>query len=198
MNTLTPTAQLTHSEGVNRKALTAPHMDAVLAKAIALSARNSVEDLHVAGAFSDKQAPTLNRQIRGRIYELLLATRRGEPGKRGDAFTVYVDELAAGYKGGRAVAALQGAVGRAVDDFAAAEAIDAATATKLRIAAISGAVQAFKTINRLSSGRSKDEEQDRFALAWWLYSVPKYWEEPEVSPEFQKLLDDHEAARPRP
>lgn len=45
--------------------------DALAAKVIALAARNGVEDLHADGAFSDKQAPALNRRIRSRIYEVL-------------------------------------------------------------------------------------------------------------------------------
>jgi hypothetical protein len=162
---------------------------AVLAKMIALAARNGIEDLHAAGAFSDRQAPSLNRRIRGRIYELLVATRRNDLSRDDDPLTKYVDDLAQGHRGGRVVAALQGAVARAVDDFAAAEAIDTATATKLRQAAIKGAVEAYKTVNRVSFGKSKDEERDRFAVEFWLRSVPSYWEEPVVSPEFQKLLD---------
>jgi hypothetical protein len=164
-------------------------IDAVIAKTIALAARNGVEDLHVAGAFSDRQAPSLNRRIRGRIYELLVATRRRDLSRDTEPLTMYVDDLAQGHKGGHAVAALQGAVGRAVDDFAAAEAIDTATATKLRKAAIKGAVEGYKTVTRLSLSRSKDEERDHFAVEFWLRSIPSYWEEPVVSPEFQKLLD---------
>jgi hypothetical protein len=83
-----------------------------------------------------------------------------------------------------------------VDDFAAIEAIDPTTATKLRKAAIKGAVEAYKTVNSVSLGRSKNEERDRFAVEWWLRSVPSYWEDPEVSPEFQKLLDHYEARTP--
>lgn len=108
--------------------------------------------------FSDRQAPPLNRQIRGRIYELLIASRRCEPSRNDDPVTKYVDDLARNHRGGRTVAGLQGAVARAVDDFAGAEAIDIATAAKLRKAAIKGAVEAHKTVTRLSLGRSKDEE----------------------------------------
>jgi hypothetical protein len=176
-------------------------IDAVIAKVIALAARNGVEDLHAAGAFSDRQAPSLNRRLRGRVYELLLATRERDP-RQDDPFAAYVDDLADGHKGGHAVAALQGTVARAVNDFAAAEAIDTATATKLRKAAIKGAVEAYKTVTRLSLGRSKDEERDRLAVEFWLRSIPSYWEEPVVSPEFQKLLDTSavlsQQARPSP
>lgn len=171
-------------------------IEAATAKMFALAARNGVEDLHVAGAFSDRQAPSLNRRIRGRIYELLIATRRGHSIPGNSPFTKYVDDLAEHHNGGRGVAALQGAVARAVDDFAAAEALDAVTATKLRTAAIKGAVEAYKTVNRLNLGRSKNEERDRFAVEFWLRSIPLYWENPEVSPEFQTLLDDPEGRSP--
>lgn len=164
-------------------------IDIVIAKVIAVAARNSVEDLHVDGAFSDRQAPSLNRRIRGRIYELLIARRHGNPSRDNDPLTQYVDDLAQGHSGGRTIAALQGAVARAVGDFAAAEAIDAATATKLRKAAVKGAVEAHNTVTRLSLGRSKDEEHDRFAVEFWLRSVPSYWEEPVVSREFQQMLN---------
>lgn len=73
----------------------------VIAKLIALAARNGVEDLHAKGAFSDRQAPALNRLLRGWIYEFFLATSRSEV-----AFVRFVDELAEGQRGGRSVVAL--------------------------------------------------------------------------------------------
>jgi hypothetical protein len=167
--------------------------DVVLAKMVALAARNAVEDLHAGGAFSDQQAPALNWRIRGRVYELLIATHRRDYSRDDDPFGRYVDDLARGHKGGQVTAALHGAVGQAVDDFAAAEAIDPATAATLQRAAIKGAVEAYKTVNRLSLGRSKNEARDHFAVEWWLRSIPSYWEEPEVSPEFQELLDRAQA-----
>jgi hypothetical protein len=170
-------------------ALPEHEFEVVLAKMIALAARNGVEDLHAAGAFSDRQAPSLNRRVRGRVYELLVATHRRDYGREDDPFGKYIDDLAQGHRGGQVAAALHGAVGRAVDDFAAAEAIDSTTATKLRKAAIKGAVEAYRTVNSVSLGRSKNEERDRLAVEWWLRCIPSYWEEPEVSPKFQKLLD---------
>jgi hypothetical protein len=161
-----------------------------LAKLLALGARNGVEDLHVAGVFSDQQAPSLNRRIRGRIYELFVALHRKHPAGERDPFVKYIDNLAVGHSGGRTKAALQGAVARAVDDFSTSEDIDPPTAKKLRKAAIRGAVEMYKIFSRLALGRSKDEARDSFAIDLWLRSIPDYWEEPEVSPEFQKLLDN--------
>jgi hypothetical protein len=174
---------------VDTGAQSEPDFEVVLAKMIALASRNGVEDLHAAGAFSDQQAPALNRRIRGSVYELLLATHRRDYRRDDDPLGQYINDLAHGHRGGQTVAALQGAVARAVEDFTAAEAIDTTTATKLRKAAIKGAVEAYKTVTRLSLGRSKDEEHDRFAVDFWLRSIPSYWEEPEVSPAFQKMLD---------
>jgi hypothetical protein len=162
--------------------------DASLAKMIALAARDGVEDLHAGGAVSDRQAPALNRRLRGRIYELLIATRHRDPGRRNDPFTGYVHDLARGHRGGLAAAALQGAIAQAVDDFAAAEAVDSDTARQLREAAVKAALVAYKTVNRLSRSGSKDE-RDRRAAEYWLMRIPSYWEEPAVSPEFQKMLD---------
>jgi hypothetical protein len=48
--------------------------DAVLAKVIALAARNGVEDLHAAGAFSNQQAPSLNRRLCDARGHILCAT----------------------------------------------------------------------------------------------------------------------------
>jgi hypothetical protein len=160
---------------------------AVLAKMIALAARNGVEDLHASGAFSDRQAPSLNRRLRGRVYELLIATRHRDSSQLHDPFTAYVDGLAHGYKGSHITAALQGAIARAVDEFAAAEAIDPDTARHLREAAIKGALVAYKTVGRLRRGRPKDEH-DQQAIRFWLNSIPEDWEEPVLSPEFQKML----------
>jgi hypothetical protein len=164
-------------------------MDATIAKMIAVAARNGVEGLHAAGVFSDRQAPTLNRLLRGHIYEWLLATRRERAGRLDDPFTRYLAELAGDRKRDRAASALRGAIQRAVDEFAAAEGLSEAAARKLSRAAAKAAVDAFKTSTRLALGRSKDKERDQFAVNWWLQSIPDYWEVPEVSRAFQALLD---------
>jgi hypothetical protein len=175
-----------HSRDVTK--ITDIDNDAVLAKVIALAARNGVEDLHAAGAFSDQQAPSLNRRLRGRVYELLLATRHRDSSRRHDPFTVYVDDLASGHTGSHSTAALQGTITRAVDEFATAEAIDQDTQRQLRRAAIKGALAAYKVVGRLSRGRPKDEH-DQQAARFWVESIPEDWEEPTFSPEFQRMLD---------
>lgn len=168
----------------------------MIAKIVAIGARNGVEDLHAAGAFSDPQAPAFNRRIRNRAYETLLAVHHSHATTDADWFTKYVDQLADGHSGGRTAVALRGAIERAVDDFADAEAIDQATARKLRRAAVKGAVDAYTTLSRLSLGRSKDQEKDQRAVEFWLRSIPSYWEEPEVSPEFQTMLDSKPSSSP--
>lgn len=174
-----------HSIGVVE--IIEPDGEVVVAKVIALAARNGVEDLHAAGAFSDQQAPALNRRLRGRIYELLLATRHRDSTRAHDPFTAYVDDLADGHAGSHISAALQGAVARAVDEFAAAETIGPDIARQLREAAIKGALVAHKTIGRVSRGKPK--EHDEQAVQFWLISIPDYWEEPDLSPEFEEMLD---------
>jgi hypothetical protein len=82
-----------------------------------------------------------------------------------------------------------------VDDFAAAEALDTDTALKLRETAVKAALVAYKTADRLSRGKSKSG-QDRRTVDYWLMRIPTYWEEPVVSPEFQKLLDTSAHDRP--
>lgn len=163
-----------------------PDNEAVLAKVIALAARNGVEELHAVGAFSDQQAPSLNRRLRGRVYELLVATRHRDSARSRDLFTAYVDDLAHGHAGSHISAALQGAVARAVDEFAAAETINPDIARQLREAAIKGALVAYKTVGRVSRGKPK--ERDEQAVQFWLMSIPKYWEEPVLSPEFKAML----------
>ena len=160
--------------------------EAMFAKVIALAARNGVEDLHADGAFSDQQAPSLNRRLRSRVYELLIATRHRDSSRRHDPFTAYVDDLAHGYTGSHSSAALQGAIGRAVDEFAAAEAIDRDIARQLREAAIKEALVAYKAVGRLSRGKPKEHDQQ--AVQFWLMSIPEYWEEPVLSLEFQEML----------
>lgn len=192
--TLTHAPALLHSRNMEKQASIDIDNDAVLAKVIALAARNGMEDLHATGAFSNQQAPSLNRRLRNRVYELLIATRHRDSSRSNDPFTKYVDDFAHGHKGSHATSALQGAIARAVDDFAAAEAIDPDTARQLREAAIKGALTAYKTIGRLTRGR-KDEERDRVAAEFWLVSIPSYWEEPEVSPELQRLLEATNPAR---
>ena len=180
--------EIAHIEHMTKQATTDTDYNAVLAKVIALAARNGVEDLHAAGAFSDQQAPSLNRRLRDRVYELLIATRLQDASRRHDPFTAYVDDLAHGQTGSHITAALQGAIARAVDEFAAAEAIEPDTARQLREAATKAALAAHGAVGRLSRGRPKDEH-DQQAVQFWLNSIPKDWEEPEVSAEFQAMLD---------
>lgn len=90
--------------------------------------------------------------------------------------------MAEGHDGSLASAALRGAVARAIDDFAAAEAIDKEAARELRSKAVAGALEAYKTMDRLNRGASKDEERDRFAVEFWLRSVPSYLGGADVQP----------------
>jgi len=163
-------------------------LDAMWAKLIALGARNGAEDLHVAGAFSDRQAPALNRRLRDRIYEVLIGLRRLDPDRPDDPYRRYLEDLGAGSDLEPTEAAIAGAVARAVKDYAAAERADASTAAALTETGIDGA------LNYLDGLMHIEDAQVQRGLAFFLSAVPLYWEPPEVSPEFQALLERNRRA----
>jgi hypothetical protein len=156
------------------------------AMTIGMSARNTVEDLHVGGAFSDKQAPALNRRLRNRAYEVLLAVQA-------NAETGYDDRLVA-FLADRAeldsetgpgiepIAAMRGAIRAAVRDFAQTEHMPTATAEALETAAVDGATSAFKALQSL------DELQSAREISYLAWLVPSYWELPEVAPELREMF----------
>ncbi len=127
--------QLPDRQAVRKLSGTKPRpsfdLDGMWAKLIALGARNGAEDLHVAGAFSDRQAPALNRRLRGRIYEVLIALRRLDPDRPDDPYRRYLEDLGAGSNLEPTEAAIAGAVTRAIEDYAAAEGADSSTAVAL-------------------------------------------------------------------
>jgi hypothetical protein len=156
-------------------------LEAMWAKLIALGARNGTEDLHVAGVFSDRQAPALNRRLRGRTYEALIALSRLDPDRADDPYRHYLQDLAAGSSREPTQAAVAGAVARAVEDYAAAENADAATAAALAETAIDGA------LNHLDALWQFDDTNMQRSLAFFISAIPMYWEHPQVSPEFRAL-----------
>jgi hypothetical protein len=158
-------------------------LDVMWAKLIALGARNGVEDLHVAGAFSDRQAPALNRRLRGRIYEVLVALRRLEPDRADGPYRRYLQDLVAGSSLEPTQAAIAGAVTRAIKDYAAAERVDAAAAADLTKTGIGGALNHLDAIMQL-----EDTKMQR-ALAFFVSAIPLYWKHPQVSSEFQAIMD---------
>jgi hypothetical protein len=83
-------------------------------KVIALAARNGVEGLHAQGAFSDEQAPALNRRLRGYAYEVLIAIRRLDASRDDDRFTAYLLDLIDDWEQDPLGAALGRAVASAV------------------------------------------------------------------------------------
>lgn len=86
-------------------------------------------------------------------------------------------------------AAIAGAVTRAVKDYAAAERTDATTTAALTETGIGGALNYLDGLMRI------DDAQVQRGLAFFLSAIPPYWEPPEVSPEFQALVErDHRAA----
>jgi hypothetical protein len=137
---------------------------------IGVSTRNAVEDLHAAGAFSDRQAPAFNRGIRNRAYEVLLALQALAETGYDDRLVEFLDDQATrdGQTNDETIdplAAMRGAIKGAVRDFAEAEHVPKATADKLETTAVAGATDAFKALRN-----------------------PSYWELPEVAPERRELF----------
>lgn len=160
------------------------------AKVIALAARNGVEALHAQGAFSDEQAPALNRRLRGRAYEVLIAIRRMDASRDEDQFTAYVLDLIDDWEQDPLRAALGRAIANAVWEFADAAEIDAQTAAQLEEAAVAGALEVVELYYRL------DHQQARRQLAFLMISIPSYWERPQPSPSFEAMLKGRPARRP--
>jgi hypothetical protein len=148
-----------------------------------MAARNWVEELHVAGAFSDSQAPTLNRAIRNRVYEVLKAWRRCNPKRKGNRFNAYLNELATDPDEEWPRSAVSGAVARAIREFAAAEHVQPAIAAELQEVAAAGAQSAIAEL--------LDSDQDaQRRIAWLVYMLPDYWEPCMIGEEFRALLEN--------
>jgi hypothetical protein len=141
------------------------------AMTIGMAARNAVEDLHAAGAFSDKQAPALNRRLRNRAYEVLLAIAALADTGHDDRLAEFLAEQAT-RDGDTAetvspASAMRGAIRAAVRDFARAEQLDAGTAKKLEDAAVHGATNAFKALRSLNK-----LESAQGSATWRASSLP--------------------------
>jgi hypothetical protein len=156
---------------------------ASLALVFAMAARNAVEDLHVAGAFSDRQAPTLNRLIRSTLFELLLA--RNEVWR--DSASPYRRYLAgrvneAGESGDDLESVVRAAIVLAIRDYAVAVGLDSSTERALAEAASTGAVD-YAVQPLVTYRRSKSRQQ----LAYLARMIPSYWEPPELSDAFKEF-----------
>jgi hypothetical protein len=153
---------------------------------IAMSARNAVEDLHTDGAFSDKQAPALNRRLRNRAYEVLLAVQALAETGHDDRLAEFLTNRATlDGKTGEAiepVAALRGAIRTAVRDFAEVEHLATAMAEALEAAAVNGVTEAFKALQSLDKLASAQE------VSYLARLIPPYWELPEVAPELREMF----------
>lgn len=160
---------------------------AAAALLIGMSTRNAVEDLHAAGAFSDRQALAFNRRIRNRAYEVLLALQALAETGYDDRLVEFLDDQAArdGQTRGETIeplTAMRGAIRGAVRDFAKAERLPKTKADELEAAALEGATEAFKALRSLDKQESMDE------IAYMAKSLPPYWELPEVAPERRELF----------
>lgn len=153
---------------------------------IAMSARNAVEDLHTDGAFSDRQAPALNRRLRNRAYEVLLAVQLlGETGHDDRLAEFLFDRAALDGQTSDVIdpiGALRGAIRAAIRDFAQAEHLSMPTAEALEVAAVDGATAAFQALQSLSELESARQ------ISYLARLIPSYWELPEVAPELSELF----------
>lgn len=153
---------------------------------ICMSTRNAVEDLHAAGAFSDRQAPAFNRGIRNRAYEVLLALQALADTGHDDRLVEFLDDQATrdGQRGEtiEPLTAMRGAIRGAVRDFAKAEHVPKTTADKLETTAVAGTTEAFKAL------RSLDKPASAAAASYLASLIPSYWEPPEVAPERRELF----------
>lgn len=166
---------------------TADDFAAWAALVVGMSTRNAVEDLHAAGAFSDRQAPAFNRGIRNRAYEVLLALQALAETGYDDRLIEFLDDHATrdGQTGGETIdplAAMRGAIRGAVREFAKAERVPTATADKLETAAVAGATEVFKAL------RSLDKPASVEAVSYLASLIPSYWELPQVTPERRELF----------
>lgn len=156
------------------------------AMTIGMAARNAVENLHAGGSFSDKQAPSLNRRLRNRAYEVLLAVQLLAETGHDDRLAEFVaDRAALDGQTGEAIdpiKALRGAIKAAVRDFADAERLSKATANDLEAAAVEGATEAFKALHSVHKLKSAQQ------VSYLASLIPSYWELPEVAPELRQMF----------
>jgi hypothetical protein len=157
--------------------------DDLWAKVIALGARNGVEDLHANGAFSDAQAPALNRRMRSAVYELLVAMRALGTTADDAPLVEFLATRMEEWDDDPLVATLPGALGEAVHDFAAEADIAPSVADKLEAAAVAGAHEAAELY-----ANAGDPEKLQ-GVGFLVPSIPEYWEPPDVGPEQKALLD---------
>jgi hypothetical protein len=152
------------------------------AKLFALAVRNGVEDLHAAGAFDDEEAPLLNRAIRDRIYEALLAidAAGSEDEARADVATVWLIAYADLSTEDPLRGALPQAVERGLREFGACAGKPPETVEAMVAAGMDELLKAISLYGRALGG---DEVSGR-ELGLLLAMVPGYWEEPEVRPGF--------------
>jgi hypothetical protein len=159
------------------------------AKALALGARNGVEDLHAgpAGCFTDDQAPGFNRAMRARLYEALVALRLSfsDATPNHDWFEQFVLELLHEEDADREPfqAALTGACRAAAREFATGIGLSADRTERFEQAAIGGMLEHLEIIERAS----QDEGAARKATLM-LTMIPSYWDDPAPSAEFRRQV----------
>lgn len=167
---------------LGRGPTTAQEFAVLAAMTIAMSARYWVEDLHVAGSFSDAQAPSLNRRLRNRAYEALLALEHFDrsPTNPLAGFLARRAELDGHIEHAiEPVAALRGAIRKAVRDFAQVEQLSASEAEPLEEAAVAGATDAYRYLQTIN------EQTSAMQISYLASMIAGYWELPAIDPQLE-------------
>lgn len=156
---------------------------------IAMAARNAVEDLHAGGAFTDRQAPALNRRLRNRVYAVTLALLRLDRDQPDAGLVALIEDQARiddptldGSPGIEPDAAVAGAIRGAIREFARAEAITPGVTAELEQAAVSWGIAALHGLQHLERPKSGRQVS---GLAWM---VPSYWEMPAIEPKLRRYF----------
>jgi hypothetical protein len=80
------------------------------------------------------------------------------------------------------VAALRGAIRKAVRDFARAEKLPVIDAEKLEETAVAGATDAYRHLQTIT------EQTSAMQISYLIGMVPRYWELPTINPRAQGLF----------
>jgi hypothetical protein len=152
-----------------------------MAKMLALGVRNGLEDLHCDGAFSDSEAPRLNRAVRNRIFEVLAAVAIGysqdEEGKAATAFDWLFTSYPTSEDGDIYFGIAPFAVERAIEEFAKETTTPTAMPDRMTEVGRKALIETADMFRRFGRDGEADEEAS-FGVRWMDMSLPSYWKEP--------------------
>jgi hypothetical protein len=166
-----------------------------LAAYLATGARKGVEDLHAAGAFTDSEAPALNRAMRSALYEAWLVAGESVNERRSDTdlFQERCWELMHEFDESDVADCtiehvLSAACHRTAREFVQAKGTSDDEAYDFATAAMGEMRSYYRLGDRVVVGEASDDDVRLFDLAVGL--IADYWEPAELSAEFAQLLDE--------